>query len=206
MGVYENALIIVTADHGEAFYEHDYWEHTQTLYEEMVRVPLIVKWPEGGPRGRVATHVSQADVFPTILQEAGVSNSGAWAFGLREPKVDRTTVIEVTWDPLPSRDAVMKVALRRQDSKYIATLKARTLDELADGEIVNEEVYDLVRDPNERENLIARVDNESRRAYRRELRAYLAEGRRLRRERRGEEVILDEAILEDLDALGYIER
>ena len=64
----------------------------------------------------------------------------------------------------------------------------------------------MVRDPNERENLIARVDNESRRAYRRELRAYLAEGRRLRRERRGEEVILDEAILEDLDALGYIER
>jgi arylsulfatase A-like enzyme len=212
--LYDDALIIVTADHGEAFYEHGHWEHTQTLYEEMVRVPLIVKWPRGGPRGRIATHVSQADVFPTIVHEAGLSTSSggdgagqtAWSFGLREPKTERTTIIEVTWEPLPSRGAVMKVALRRQDSKYIATLSADTLDELADGAIRSEELYDLDTDPEERHNLIEQVDDPARRAYRRELRSYLAERRRLRRERRGEDVVLDNAVFEQLDALGYIER
>ncbi|HEY7697001.1 MAG TPA: sulfatase, partial [Vicinamibacteria bacterium] len=71
-GMYENSLIIVTADHGEAFLEHGFWEHGQTLYQEMVHVPLLVKWPgEPAPR-RVASLVSQADLFPTILEAAGI--------------------------------------------------------------------------------------------------------------------------------------
>ena len=61
-GLYDSSLIVVTADHGEAFYEHGYWKHTQTLYEEMVRVPLhrqvaggIADWQSaqsGEPGGR----------------------------------------------------------------------------------------------------------------------------------------------------------
>ncbi len=99
----------MTADHGEAFYEHGYWEHTQTLYEEMVRIPLIVKWPKGStvPAGRrIATQVSQTDVFPTLLEAAGVESPSVWALGLAyhfQAEKDvrpRTAVIEVSWDQL----------------------------------------------------------------------------------------------------------
>ena len=67
LGTYDSSLIVLTADHGEAFYEHGFWKHTQTLYDEMIHIPLIVKWPKGAPTGRVEAMVSQTDVFPTIL-------------------------------------------------------------------------------------------------------------------------------------------
>ena len=44
-GRYDDALIVVLSDHGEAFLEHDEFLHTTLLYEEFVRVPLVVKWP-----------------------------------------------------------------------------------------------------------------------------------------------------------------
>ena len=221
-GLYDQSLIIVTADHGEAFYEHGHWEHAQTLYEEMVRIPLIVKWPKSSPiaaGSAIETQVSQTDIFPTLLEQAGLESPGVWAVGLERHLEDgvkkslrtavippRTAVIEVTWDPLPTRGATMQVALRRQSSKYIATVTAPTTDALFEGEIVDEELYDLSVDPNEKDNVISRAERAARRSYREELRAYLAEGHRLRSQRRGETVILDEAIRENLEALGYIER
>lgn len=48
-GLYDETLIAVTADHGEEFHEHGGWWHGTTLYEEVVRLPLIVKWPRSGP-------------------------------------------------------------------------------------------------------------------------------------------------------------
>ncbi len=51
LGRYDNALIVVLSDHGEEFFDHGYWGHSNFLYEEMVRVPLIVKWPRGACAG-----------------------------------------------------------------------------------------------------------------------------------------------------------
>ena len=99
-GLYDSSLIVVTADHGEAFYEHGYWKHTQTLYEEMVRVPLIVKWPAESPTGRVPNLVSQVDVFPTVLGAVGVESETTWARDLRRyvhgPDTKRSVVSEVS--------------------------------------------------------------------------------------------------------------
>jgi len=209
MGLYDRSLIIVTADHGEAFFEHGYWEHSQTLYEEMVRIPLIVKWPEDSPVATIDSLVSQTDIFPTVLDVAGVDRPSPWAIPLRRyldgtsPSLDsRKVVMEVTWDPLDTRRASMKIALRGQDLKYIATLHAPTVDDLYVAEIRDEELYDLRSDPGEKENIIA--ESSQSLIYRDELRAYLAEARRVRSERRGEKVILDDAVRERLKALGYL--
>ncbi len=48
-GRYDGALIVVTADHGEGFYEHGFWQHSEVIYSEVTRVPLIVKWPGNSP-------------------------------------------------------------------------------------------------------------------------------------------------------------
>ena len=71
--LYDNTLIILTADHGEAFYEHGHWEHSQTLYEEIIRVPLIAKWPGNTPKERRSSMVGEVDIFPTLLEAAGVA-------------------------------------------------------------------------------------------------------------------------------------
>jgi arylsulfatase A-like enzyme len=70
-GLYEDMLIVFTADHGEEFQEHGGWWHGKTLYEEQIRVPLIVKYP-GNPRaGTVTTDLAQSlDIAPTILDVA----------------------------------------------------------------------------------------------------------------------------------------
>ena len=52
LGIYDDALIVVTSDHGEEFMEHGDVAHGHSLYEEMIRVPLIVK-PPSGSAGRV---------------------------------------------------------------------------------------------------------------------------------------------------------
>jgi arylsulfatase A-like enzyme len=71
-GVLGGALVVVTADHGEEFFEHGGLGHGRTLYEESVRVPLLMLGP-GVPAGRVVDAVvSLLDVAPTLLDLLGL--------------------------------------------------------------------------------------------------------------------------------------
>ena len=71
MELYDGSLIVLTSDHGEAFYDHGAWGHAKTLYEELIHVPLIVKWPGNSPKGDVETLVTLVDLFPTLLEASG---------------------------------------------------------------------------------------------------------------------------------------
>jgi arylsulfatase A-like enzyme len=68
--IYNNSLIIVCSDHGEEFYSHKGWGHGHSLYNEAIRVPLIIKFPGQTYRGRgkkIDENVGLIDIFPTIL-------------------------------------------------------------------------------------------------------------------------------------------
>lgn len=75
LGLDRNATLILTADHGEEFWDHGDFEHGHTLYGELIRVPLIVKPPaELGLAGKVVSaQVRVLDVPPTILELAGMA-------------------------------------------------------------------------------------------------------------------------------------
>jgi hypothetical protein len=67
-GLWDETLFILVADHGEELNDHGGWQHDQSVYEELVRVPLIVKFPTARWAGtRVEDPVSLVDVMPTIL-------------------------------------------------------------------------------------------------------------------------------------------
>jgi len=66
-GLWESSLIIVTSDHGEFFGEHDLVFHGRELYEEGLKIPLMVKYPGGVPQGRHDEPVGLEDIVPTIL-------------------------------------------------------------------------------------------------------------------------------------------
>jgi arylsulfatase A-like enzyme len=73
-GLYEGAVIAVMADHGESLGEHGEDFHGFFLYDETIRVPLVIKLPGGGSAGkRIENRVELVDVLPTILQAAGVA-------------------------------------------------------------------------------------------------------------------------------------
>ena len=71
-------IFVLAADHGEEFLDHGGWEHGHTLYDELVRVPLIVAAPDLAP-ARVETQVQLIDVYPTLLELAHVADSPAVA-------------------------------------------------------------------------------------------------------------------------------
>jgi arylsulfatase A-like enzyme len=74
-GLYDDALIVFLADHGEEFYEHRGWEHGHSLYAELEQVPLIVKLPRGEAAGTTIDRTVQLeDVLPTLLDVLGVES------------------------------------------------------------------------------------------------------------------------------------
>lgn len=79
-GLFENTLLVVTADHGEELYEHRGLAHGHALWDEVIRVPLIVKFPKGRRPSGVGSRwegVTQAvDLYPSLLAAVGLSSPG----------------------------------------------------------------------------------------------------------------------------------
>ena len=71
LGLTENTLVLVLSDHGEAFGQHGVWQHARTVFEEMVRVPMIWRLPTDTglvDHGRIAVEVALIDVVPTLIE------------------------------------------------------------------------------------------------------------------------------------------
>ena len=86
-GEYENSMIVVTSDHGELLGEQGRFSHQLSVAEELIRIPLIIKYP-GNEHAGVAEEnpmVSLTDVYETALATSGVSDfeSGKWSQDLR---------------------------------------------------------------------------------------------------------------------------
>lgn len=74
LGLYDRTVIIVTADHGEEFYDHGGWSHGKSLFNEVLRVPLIIRYPPVGPPDQMVTAVARhVDVMPTLLELCQIS-------------------------------------------------------------------------------------------------------------------------------------
>ena len=205
-GMYDDALIIVTADHGEAFYEHGHWQHSQTLYDELTHVPIIVKWPNSEKRGRSTELASQMDIFVTLLEAAGVDlgepqggflERRSLAADAREP---RTLLSEVTWRS--PNGTYMKVSFRNEEMKYVATLSGPVGDDLGVNEVSREELYELTSDPGEMNNLLPGDDARAQ-PFRAELRGFLIAALAARSLRDGDTVELNDETRRKLESLGY---
>ncbi|MCC7013242.1 MAG: sulfatase [Planctomycetes bacterium] len=148
-GELDNTLIVVTADHGEAFGEHDFWTHG-ILYQEQLHVPLIMAGP-GVPRGRVVDGRGRlVDLLPTLAELLDLpaprerldgSSLAPLLRGAREdaPREVYSEVRHAAEDRL-ARDPEM-YALRVKDWKYIHRPSTG-----------RHELYDLARDPEELED------------------------------------------------------
>ena len=163
-GRYENALVVVTADHGEFLGEHGQVGHIgRMLYEPLLHVPLVVKFPGANrPRGRRDDRVQLIDVLPTVLGAAGAPiPAGVQGEPLLE--VTHATVAEEDINPWlvaqygPTYDRAIRV-LYDGPYKLITTSRGERL--LFDLEHDPEETDDLAaRDPARTEALARRLDS-----------------------------------------------
>jgi arylsulfatase A-like enzyme len=158
-GFLDNTLLIVTSDHGEGLGQHHYYSHGFYLYEEQLRVPLLVRPPpaSGWTPGRVGATVSLLDVMPTVLETCGLA--------LNETLHGHTLGRAVRGEAPPrtllaQRRRFPKKARERLDQRFVgrASLHAvrgdSSLKYIRSGEGV-EELYDLSVDPWERHSLVA---------------------------------------------------
>jgi arylsulfatase A-like enzyme len=166
-GRFEDALIVITADHGETFWEHgDRWSHGHATYETTVRVPLMLRLPRGAHAGvRVTTPVSGVDLMPTLLELAGLAtppglDGESLVPTLSGRELSRTG--SFSQGPLPAG------RLERETRRWTNERKAQSvrsgswkLVRLPAGR--GEELYDLARDPGEQHDLAASDDPDTRR-------------------------------------------
>ncbi|MBN2563220.1 MAG: sulfatase [Phycisphaerae bacterium] len=78
LGLASSTITALTADHGEEFLDHGGFEHGHTLYEELVRVPLIIRDATRAPAREVASVVGHVDLVPTLCDLAGVEPDPAF--------------------------------------------------------------------------------------------------------------------------------
>jgi arylsulfatase A-like enzyme len=145
----ENTIIIITADHGEAFGEHKYLGHG-ILYEEVARVPLIIYGP-GIKAGTVIKEpVELMDLSPTIADLAGIGRVEGFHGRSLLPMLKGAK--RITKGIIATRLVVEMgqclISYRTSDWKYIRT---ESLGE--DDNVLSEELYNLRDDPGEKNNL-----------------------------------------------------
>ncbi|MFC2029896.1 sulfatase [Chloroflexota bacterium] len=196
-GLYDGSLIILTADHGEEFQEHGGWWHGQTLYQEQIAVPLIIKYPHGlmHPDGTAGAAVvdelaRSVDIAPTILDAVG------------QPVPD-SMVGRSLWTP--SEAPAFAFAEEDHEGNVLQSLRSDTLKLIlanADNPrgLPSESLFDLVADPSEQQDLLP-ADMAQAAALKDALRLQLTAA--LERAVAGETGTLDVGLQEKLRDLGY---
>ena len=148
-GLYENTLIIVTSDHGEALGERNYLDHGGlSLYDDQIHVPLLIRYPGSRQAARVGQPVAGVDILPTVLAVAGLPVPQHIAGqSLTEPIAEDREVLS---ESFPGGRAWFTNATRfdrtfrgivSASRKYIATSAG------------SPELYNLLQDPAESNNL-----------------------------------------------------
>ncbi len=156
LGLADNTLVVITADHGEGLWQHGYQYHGAQIYEESVHVPLLMRWPgHVTAGGDVAAPVTVADIMPTVLELTGTPADGldcqglslaaaATAGGALDPERP-VFLYRVPYEPHEEYGtwvAGEKFGVRRGRWKFMVAEQESTL-----------ELYDLQDDPGETRNL-----------------------------------------------------
>lgn len=180
MDIPENTVIIIFSDHGEAFWEHGDHGHTQNVYDETIRVLLMLRMPgEDAPTGRVKQQVCSMDLFGTLVELLDLKpdldmqtysllplvDPKAWPGGYGRKKLVSELI---NWDEdLSNEMGVLNEwvlrAVRTEEEKYIRSNKewvrslTRARKEVAEGgdPEYEEEFFHLAEDQGEKEDISA---------------------------------------------------
>ncbi|MCH7908829.1 MAG: sulfatase-like hydrolase/transferase, partial [Candidatus Hydrogenedentes bacterium] len=147
--LYDDTLIVFTADHGEEFFEHGGWWHGLSLYDEQIAIPLIMKLPGNAMAGTVNTDlVRHVDIAPTVARVAGQPEPEMWQGQslLTENMSLTQTPSGHVYAHLDFEGIVLR-ALRTQEHKLIQANESNKRN------YAPVEFYSLTDDPQEQENL-----------------------------------------------------
>jgi arylsulfatase A-like enzyme len=167
-GLDENTMTIFVADHGEELLDHGGFGHGSTLFEEVVRVPLVIRFPAGIHAGtRVGARASLTDLVPTVLSALGESAPTDL------DGHDLTELLNGEAPPWADRELFLSLRTTGPNSNLVRGVLSGSHKYVRRSRpTVSESLYDLERDPAETEDL-AELRANSRRRMAATLDAYL---------------------------------
>jgi arylsulfatase A-like enzyme len=172
--IYHQSMIIFLSDHGEEFYEHNFWTHTHSVYNEVIKVPLIIKFPRERFKGKkIKKVVSLVDIMPTILNYYHISQDSETLDGknlldlIDGSKKENFCISSITSSFHASPKYSFKIALINSKRKIIFHIPFRVGKKVkrpAGSPKATYEYYDFHDDPREKKNLYVK--------YRRSVKKY----------------------------------
>lgn len=164
--IYRDSLIILLSDHGEEFLDHGGWEHGHSLYNELIKIPLLVKFPGNRYAGQEVTGlVAITDILPTVMDIESIKLAGSRAASLDgvsliralrgESKNERKIISCLAAKVM--RKTNLKIAIINGNLKFIyynkMTPKEREFYTFPPPPFDNE-MFDIYRDPGDNTNII----------------------------------------------------
>lgn len=147
-GLYEDTIIVITSDHGEAFKDHGLYFHGQNIYNEVIRVPLLIHVP-GWPARTISEPVSLVDIAPTLLDLQDITIPTSFE-GIS------LALAMSNGEALPNRPIfaeLLPYTNWKEHHKAVIYKNFKLISELTAG---TTELYDLAKDPQEKDNLISK--------------------------------------------------
>jgi len=210
LGLYQNTMIILISDHGEEFFEHGAWFHGHSLYNELIQIPLIIKFPHSEYRGRsIDQTVRIVDIIPTILEQLELDHSPNGMDGvsliphLRDGSPFEQMVVADLDSPESTLRLPVKVTLIHKQYKLVLNQDFGRSPETylpVPPPVALVELYDIKNDPLENENIAPQNEDIVKDLIDHIYALYESTTREKAKKRKG----LDKELEETLRALGYI--
>jgi arylsulfatase A-like enzyme len=172
-GLLKNTLMIITSDHGESLGQHGLTYHGQALYRELIRVPLLIWYPDHVPANvKVATPVSNAAIASTLMDLVGSSPGATKRDTFPAPSLSAMwqTAGASNW-PDPLAELARNDIADKEDKaagKVVPTASAGSMKSLITSqwqlithETMGDQLYDWAQDPTESNNLIHAQERQS---------------------------------------------
>jgi arylsulfatase A-like enzyme len=152
-GYYDDSLVVLTADHGHPLADHGKFLKGDTrLYSELIKVPFMMRFPKGQHAGkRVKSLIQFPDVLPTIFDILGFGNNSAAMHGKSYLPVIKGDTDKHRESTLTGFFSSPHCVIRDEKWSYIHR----------DGTVATDELYDLVNDPREKNNVIIKHKKEA---------------------------------------------
>jgi arylsulfatase A-like enzyme len=162
--LYDRSTIIFTSDHGEEFLDHGAWEHGHSLYNELIKIPLLVKFPQNQHAGaKIDSIVSIADIVPTLLEIYDIDGKPEALHGIPltetiegSDRTDNRLVFSYLAPGSLRKGIPEKIAVISSPLKYIKQVKMTDKDKayfLLPPPLLKDEMYNIVDDPFEKTNI-----------------------------------------------------
>lgn len=143
-GLLDRSIVVIASDHGEEFMEHGRVLHCETQFDTSIRVPLIVRLPGGGRKGRIASPVENLDLVPTIVDYLGIDPGLPFEGKSLRPLIETGRAIH------PTTESVQYTFRSTTDGR------AKLIFDSAKppGSVGRFALYDLLGDPTEQRDLL----------------------------------------------------